>query len=132
MNRKRLLILSVWVLAVTTGALLFVVSQNVQKTEREIARAEADIVLAQESLRVMRAEWDYLNRPDRLEALLKNLPQQSKPAAAASLANGLPDFQAPVIPVHKPAPRIKHKDSEQKRDMKRFESLLHSLEATAE
>jgi hypothetical protein len=56
-------------LAVIAAALLFWVSQNVQEKERVLTRLQDRLQAEEESLRVLKAEWDYLNRPDRLEEL---------------------------------------------------------------
>jgi hypothetical protein len=56
-------------LAVASGAGLFVISQRVQRAEHHLAALEKDKAGEADSIRVLRAEWDYLNRPDRLEAL---------------------------------------------------------------
>lgn len=56
-------------LAVIATALLFWVSQNVQEKERVLTRLQDRLQAEEESLRVLKAEWDYLNRPDRLEEL---------------------------------------------------------------
>lgn len=55
-------------LALSAGGLMRV-SQHVQKVDREIAAYDRDIERQQEKIRVMRAEWAYLNNPARLEAL---------------------------------------------------------------
>ncbi len=57
--------------AFISGATLFWVSQKVQKAERDIARLEKEKNSEEEMMRVLKAEWDYLNRPDRLETLAK-------------------------------------------------------------
>ncbi|MAM35104.1 MAG: hypothetical protein CMH28_08530 [Micavibrio sp.] len=65
-----------------SGSLLFSVSQRVQSTEREIGQLKEKLSQENESLRVLRAEWAYLNRPDRLEAMAVNgvLPSANTPA----------------------------------------------------
>lgn len=63
------------------GALLFRTSQSVQGAEDRLAELNLSIRQEQESIRVLDAEWDYLNRPQRLEELadkyLKVAPPQS-------------------------------------------------------
>lgn len=54
----------------SAGALIYV-SQNVQKSERDLVRANAAIAREEESIRVLEAEWSYLNRPERIERLAK-------------------------------------------------------------
>ena len=58
-------------LAVLSGAALFWVSQQVQESERVQRNLQVVIDQEQEALRVLTAEWDYLNRPDRLEVLAR-------------------------------------------------------------
>jgi hypothetical protein len=59
------------VLAVLSGAALFWVSQQVQEAERIQRGLQATLDQETEALRVLTAEWDYLNRPDRLEELAR-------------------------------------------------------------
>jgi hypothetical protein len=56
-------------LAVAVGFGLFHVKYKVQALEEELARLNGQIVHEQEQLHVLRAEWAYLNRPERLEDL---------------------------------------------------------------
>ncbi|MCB1563543.1 MAG: hypothetical protein KDJ75_08225 [Alphaproteobacteria bacterium] len=69
-----------------SGAVLLHVSQNVQKSEDKLAEIEASIDREQETIRVLRAEWAYLNRPDRLERLahefLDLVPPEAEDVAA--------------------------------------------------
>ena len=58
-------------LAVLSGAALFWVSQQVQEAERIQRGLQATLDQEHEALRVLTAEWDYLNRPDRLEELAR-------------------------------------------------------------
>ena len=61
---------AVFVLVILTGGLLMQVSQAVQKTERDIRHYDRKIAREQENIRVLRAEWAYLNNPARLEYLV--------------------------------------------------------------
>lgn len=65
----RLTSLTALLLAVLAGAALFWVSQQVQQVEREQRQLLVGIDQREESIRVLKAEWDYLNRPERLEEL---------------------------------------------------------------
>ena len=58
--------------AVISAVTLFMVSQDVQKTEREIYVLKKSVEQKNEMMRVLNAEWHYLNRPDRLEALAED------------------------------------------------------------
>jgi hypothetical protein len=69
MRKPRLRTLTVFVLAGLSGALLLRTSQSVQQAERALARIQSDVQTEEEALRVLGAEWAYLNAPARLEAL---------------------------------------------------------------
>ncbi|MDX1483568.1 MAG: hypothetical protein R3229_03705 [Alphaproteobacteria bacterium] len=59
-----------WVLlAAVAGFGLFHVKYRVQTLEDDLRRLNAAITEEQEQLHVLRAEWAYLNRPDRLQEL---------------------------------------------------------------
>lgn len=59
----------VFSLVIFSGVMLMDVSHRVQKTERDIRKTERAIEQEQENIRVLRAEWAYLNDPARLERL---------------------------------------------------------------
>jgi hypothetical protein len=56
-------------LSVSTGSLLFNISQKTQDTRHQLTRLEHNIALEKQSLDVLSAEWSYLNRPARLRKL---------------------------------------------------------------
>ncbi len=64
--------------SVLTGFLLFVVSQRVQSIERDIRTVDKLVDNEKESLRVLTAEWYYLNRPDRLEKVILDAQESLK------------------------------------------------------
>ena len=74
--------LSVYILAIALGSVLFLTSQKVQLAERDLQNLRDQITAEEETLKITRAEWAYLNRPDRLEALastyLNLAPAQTK------------------------------------------------------
>lgn len=90
----------VFALAGLSGALLLHVSQNVQKSEEKLAEIEASIERERETIRVLRAEWDYLNRPERLEKLAHDFLDLAPPSPEDFVAEpaSLPDF-APAEPL---------------------------------
>jgi cell division protein FtsL len=51
------------------GAALLYTSQNVQQAEDELGRLQSHVQQEEESMRVLNAEWAYLNNPARLESL---------------------------------------------------------------
>lgn len=48
---------------------LYQLKHAVQRSEDKLARLERELITSQESIHVLRAEWSYLNRPDRLSRL---------------------------------------------------------------
>ncbi len=58
-------------LAVVMGAASIVIGTEVRDLEERLAGIHRDIAREQEALHVLRAEWSYLNRPERLEALAR-------------------------------------------------------------
>ncbi len=89
----RLSTLFVLMVAVLSGVALFWVSQQVQQLERDQRLIRQQVSSEQEGIRVLSAEWDYLNRPERLEYLanryLKNM-ERVAPENLLSNANALP------------------------------------------
>jgi cell division protein FtsL len=51
------------------GIGLFHLTHEVRELEQELARLNHDILAEQEATHVLKAEWSYLTRPDRLEEL---------------------------------------------------------------
>lgn len=82
-------------LALLSGGALFWVSQQVQKSEREQRKLQQIANQEQEAIRVLDAEWDYLNRPDRLEAMAHEYLQMS-PVKAEGLVQNISMIPEPV------------------------------------
>ena len=59
----------IFALAALSGAALLHTSQRVQQAEETLATLSAEANREQETMRMLRAEWEYLNRPERLERL---------------------------------------------------------------
>ena len=68
MIRSNLIVI---VLAAVTAFALFAVSYRVKDLEDELAAVERSRVLAERSIHVLRAEWSFLTRPDRLSELAR-------------------------------------------------------------
>lgn len=98
------------VLAIVSGAALFIVSQHVQQSETELAKLEKAVIYEEKSFQVLRAEWDYLNSPARLEQLASEYLDLVPPDIRHVVGNGqlLPDHVAPVIPLRKPLMRVEN------------------------
>lgn len=94
-SKKKLRYVVVFSFAILSGAMLLQTSQDVQRSEAEQASIQAGIDSEKETIRVLRTEWDYLNNPERLEALAKqyldiNAPSAKSEQVIASPAD-LPD-----------------------------------------
>ena len=59
----------VFALAALSGVALLHTSQRVQHAEEVLAGLQSELGHEEETMRVLRAEWEYLNRPERLERL---------------------------------------------------------------
>ncbi len=82
---------AIMVMAVT----LFLITYQAQNVEKEVAALNREVIAEQEAIHVLRAEWSYLNRPERLSALAeRHLGLQAIAPAqmiAAKQLNGLPE-----------------------------------------
>lgn len=59
-----------WILFFCVAAsLLYLVKYRVQDVKDEVVALQQNIDEEQESIQLLKAEWSYLNRPDRLEHL---------------------------------------------------------------
>ncbi|MDE0060724.1 MAG: cell division protein FtsL [Defluviicoccus sp.] len=93
------------VLAVVMGAASIVIGTEVRDLEDRLAAIHRDIAREQEALHVLRAEWSYLNRPDRLEALARRHLGLRIPEAAQTMAvSDLPFAVRPDVAGEAPAP----------------------------
>lgn len=70
----KLFAIGLWAIAViATGYTLFYITFQVEALETELTQLNRDILEEQDSVHVLKAEWSYLNRPDRLEKLTTRL-----------------------------------------------------------
>ena len=67
----------VWVLMViATGYTLFHITFQVEALEQQLSALNREILQEQETIHVLKAEWSYLNQPERVKALTeKFLPE---------------------------------------------------------
>jgi hypothetical protein len=121
-----------WIpLAVTVGVSMFLLKYKVQALEDELVAKQAQVVRDRGAIRVLEAEWTYLNDPERLRQLsgeylgfgppaviniadISALPlrgaaksePESAPAKHNPLENIVPQFQTELrSPPAAPAPR---------------------------
>lgn len=66
--RRWILLTSILAL-VLTGSSVFVIAQRMHQAQSELNMHKREIAQEHENLRVLQAEWTYLNNPDRLEKL---------------------------------------------------------------
>lgn len=61
------------ILAIGVGIGLFLVKHQVQETKAELHRVQAQVRADRSAIRVLEAEWTYLNDPARLSALAEKV-----------------------------------------------------------
>ncbi len=84
MNRSIL----VWSLVFLLTVLgLYQVKYRVRDVKSDVAALEAELAKEKESLHVLKAEWAYLNRPERLQQL-SDRHLGLAPLSASQIANG--------------------------------------------
>lgn len=100
----------VWSMFLAAGLfLLYEVSYRVQSLEEDMARIDDQIVSERESMHVLRAEWTYLTRPERLQALIEKYDEGMAPMSSHHMVslNDVPMHGVYPMPVlHKPTPPL--------------------------
>ena len=90
----------IWFLIATcVGVALFLLKYEVQNKEDQLAALHRGILADQEAIHVLEAEWSYLKRPDRLEALVRRhrnlVPMEERRLGALeALPMRMPDFES--------------------------------------
>ena len=89
-------------LALTLGYGLYHLKHEVKALEDKLFRLNRQILAEQQAIHVLRAEWSYINQPQRLQSLTqRHLDlQPTKPAQIGTLAT------LPARPAEAPAPAI--------------------------
>ncbi len=93
--------------SILVGTLLFETSQSVQRVEGDLNLVESKISAEENSLNVLTVEWDYLNRPERLEKLtIENLDIDQKASEKSNFIDAnadMPELDVPIKPSVKPS-----------------------------
>ncbi len=114
------------ILAIFAGTSLFMLKYEVQSQEQRLSGLRKDIVEAQESIHVLKAEWSYLNDPSRLReqaehhlglhplkpsqiVTIASLPMNDTRPDEAPLAQGQADPQPAPVATIPPAPQVTRK-----------------------
>lgn len=95
--------LTLWlVMATLAGIGLFLVKGEAQHREEKLRALHRDILDTQEAIRVLKAEWSYLNQPERIEELARKY-LDLVPLDRAHM-RAIDDLPAPVpLPTVRPA-----------------------------
>lgn len=72
--------LVVFFMVALSGAALLHASQNVQQAESRLRALEDSVRREEERVHLLRAEWESLNRPERLERLAREFLELASPA----------------------------------------------------
>ena len=118
--------------AVFIGALLFQTSQSVQRAEQEYFNLEQALKKEREIYRVLTAEWDYLNRPARLEKLTQNnldldaVKEGKTDFIAAS--DAIPEPRIPAIPNVKPQEILQYAQFKKTKSVKKKSPVIQNAE----
>lgn len=97
MRRPAALIL--FALSVVAGGVLFGVAFEVSALEERLIALNQEITRDRESIHVLRAEWSYLNQPERLEGLSRRyLELQPLKGSQISVITALPLRPVPGLP----------------------------------
>lgn len=82
------------------GAILFWTSQSVQDVERQLAKKKSVVGQEKETIRVLSTEWDYLNRPQRLEKLaIEGVGMGDVEGDSIDIFHDVSLIPEPVVPV---------------------------------
>jgi len=92
------------VLILLAGGTLMKISYEVDAKEHELRHLNAQLAADEDSIRVLRAEWAYLNQPQRLEKLSAKYLTALHPLQVAQMQAALPAVQlAAAAPTPLPA-----------------------------
>ena len=66
---RRFVTIASSVLAVALALSIYPIENQVRQLERRLADLDGDLLANRQAIQVLKAEWSYLNRPERLQAL---------------------------------------------------------------
>jgi hypothetical protein len=94
-----------WIgLAGAVGFGLFQLKHEVQALEDEMFRLNRAVIAEQQAIHVLKAEWSYINQPQRLQSLAaRHLDLQPMKPAQLGTLSALPLRGEPAVPVAAPA-----------------------------
>jgi len=88
------------VLAAAAGGALFQVAFEVSALDDELAQLNRDIRADRDAIHVLRAEWSFLNQPERLEELTRRhldlLPASGSQIAGTGAVPVMPEEELPA------------------------------------
>ena len=87
MKKPRLRTILIFGFAGASSALLLYTSQNVQQAEDRLRGVQASVKRQEEAIRVLKAEWAYLNTPERLEYLVSEYLDLEFPDGGYAVSN---------------------------------------------
>lgn len=102
------LALFVWLgIAGVASIALFNITFKVEQLQDELNSLNKQILQEQKAVHVLQAEWGYLSRPERIEALAQRLLPDLQPPTALQVGN-IEKFQAAIgdRSVASPAPKV--------------------------
>jgi hypothetical protein len=83
---RRPVTLAALVLTAAVSYGIYEIKYDVVELEQELARLNRNLIAEREAVKVLKAEWSYLNRPERLEKLAERHLELG-PAQVRSLAS---------------------------------------------
>ncbi len=99
MRLSRLKTVVIFAVAAVLGTALLQISRHVQEAQIEMAKLEARLAKEQETMRVLQAEWAFLNSPARLEGLAQEYLGLEAPDVARIATSGeaLPQQEQSIL-----------------------------------
>jgi len=98
MTRLTIALTAFLALALSIGA--FRITYQVDELEKELHSLNKDILEEQETIHILKAEWSYLNDPNRLEALTKRYLEDLKEMGGGQLIS----LDKLDVPLREPEP----------------------------